>query len=94
MDNQYQCDNLVHLQLVQEVIYSHQCKGLQCNLICRYIFLYDCEPHSLHLQHSHMDLHIFHCGKHESWGNQDLSNIHMVYILHKGYLCVLLDTCI
>jgi len=92
MHNPHQLYNLAPLLLVQEVVYSHQYKGLLYNLVCRYNSLCDCVQNSLHWQHSHRDLHIFHFGKPESLDNRGLSSIHKACILYKDCLCVLLGT--
>ena len=73
------------------LVYSLQHKDLLCSLVCKCKCLCDCGLHNQHWQHSHKDQHISHCDRQELWDILDLSSIHRVYILHRDFLCVLVD---
>ena len=73
------------------LVYSLQHKDLLCSLVCKCKCLCDCGLHNQHWQHSHRDQHISHCDRQELWDTLDLSSIHRVYILHRDFLCVLVD---
>ena len=73
------------------LVYSLQHRDLLCSLVCKCKCLCDCGLHNQHWLHSHRDQHISHCGKQELWDTLDLSDTHRVYILHRDFLCALVD---
>ena len=73
------------------LVYSLQHRDLLCSLVCKCKCLCDCGLHNQHWLHSHRDQHISHCGKQELWDTLDLLDTHRVYILHRDFLCALVD---
>ena len=68
--------------------------GPQYIQVGRCKFLCDFLGCSLHIEHSHKDLHISHFDKPKLLDIQDQLSTHMAYILRMDYLCVQVDTCI